>query len=176
MKFTTGLCRLSYEHIFEPHADLNGEEKYSCSLLISKKDKKQIDRITEAFDSMLEDKDILVKLGGKAKGTTLPLHDGDEKDDDVYAGHVYLNARANVKYPPKVILQDRTEVVDQSDVYSGCYVQAVLSFYPYNQAGKKGIGVGLLAIRKIKDGEKLAGSAVTDNDWDDSQLDEDDLL
>lgn len=175
MKFTTGLCRLSYAHVFEPKEDLSGNPKYSCSLIIPKSDEKQINRINEAFGTMLADKDILVKLGGKAKGADLPLRDGDEREDAVYEDCFYLNAKANPDYPPQVLLKDRTECVDREEVYSGCYVQAVLEFFPYNANGKKGIGVGLRAIRKIKDGEPLTGSKVSDSDWDDDLI-EDDLL
>lgn len=175
MKFTTGLCRLSYAHIFEPKEDLNGNLKYSCSLIIPKSDKAQIDRINAAFAEILDDKETIQKLGGKLKGIDLPLHDGDlrETDNAAYAAYkdsMYLNAKSNPDHAPKVVLQDRTECVDRDDVYSGCYVQAVLSFFPYNKNGKKGIGVGLLAIRKIKDGTPLAGTSVSDKDFDDSVL------
>ena len=41
--------------------------------------------------------------------------------------------------------------------------------------GKKGIGIGLNAIRKIKDGEPLSGIVVTGDSWDDDLIDEKDL-
>lgn len=171
MKFTTGLCRLSYAHIFEPKEDLNGNLKYSCSLIIPKSDKAQIDRINAAFAEILDDKETVQKLGGKLKGIDLPLRDGDlRENDETYEDSMYLNAKSNPDHAPKVVLQDRTECVDRDDVYSGCYVQAVLSFFPYNKNGKKGIGVGLLAIRKIKDGAPLSGTSVSDKDFDDSVL------
>lgn len=67
--------------------------------------------------------------------------------------------------------------MDPEEVYSGCYVQAVLTLYVYNTSGNKGIGVSLNAIRKIKDGERLAGTVVSESDWDDSLLgDVDELM
>ena len=73
--------------------------------------------------------------------------------------------------------RDRNEIVDPEEVYSGCYVQAVLTLYVYNTSGNKGIGVSLNAIRKIKDGERLAGTVVSESDWDDSLLgDVDELM
>ena len=175
MKFTTGLCRLSYANIFEPREDLSHNLKYSCSLIIPKEDEKQVARIKAAFKEMLEDKEILQKVGGKVKGIDLPLWDGDDKEDENYANCYYLNAKANKDHPPKVLDKDRNEVFDSSEVYSGCYVQAVLDFFPYNQSGNKGIGVGLRGIRKIKDGAPLSGGGVSDSDFDDAFI-EDDLI
>ena len=56
-------------------------------------------------------------------------------------------------------------------------MQAVLSIFPYNSNGNKGIGVGLLGVRKIKDGDSQGGTVVSDSDFDDSLLgDAEDLL
>lgn len=175
MKFTTGLVRLSYAHIFEPKANMNGVEQYSASLIIPKKDAAQVQRINDFLQGMLKDNDVIARLGGAKAvkaGVTLPLHDADEKkpDDGAYANSFYLNAKANVDHAPKVLLYDRTECVDRSEVYSGCWVQAVLEFYPYNKNGNRGIGVSLSAVRKVKDGEPLSGATVSDKDWDDSLL------
>ena len=42
-KVVTGKCRLSYVHVFEPHAhEADQKAKYSVSLLIPKSDKKTI--------------------------------------------------------------------------------------------------------------------------------------
>jgi len=175
MKFVTGLCRLSYANIFEPKEDLSHNLKYSCSLIIPKEDVKQVERIRAAFDEMLQDKDIVQKLGGKTKGIDLPLRDGDEREDSAYENAFYLNAKSSKDRPPKVLDKERNEVFSTDEVYSGCYVQAVLDFYPYNQSGNKGIGVGLRGIRKIKDGKPLSGGGVSESDFDDAYL-EDDLI
>ena len=37
MKIVIGPVRLSYAHIFETHADLNDNQKYSASFIIPKK-------------------------------------------------------------------------------------------------------------------------------------------
>jgi hypothetical protein len=67
------------------------------------------------------------------------------------------------------------EIADPNEIYSGCYVQAVLNLYAYNKNGNSGIGASLLGIRKIKDGEPLTGSHVSDDDFDDSLLEGDGL-
>lgn len=170
-KFTTALCRLSYAHIFKPAPDLNGRDTYSASLIIPKSDKKTIERYKAVIDGMLKDPEVL-KVLGKGGKPRLPLRDGDEEraNDDAYANSWYLNAKANTEHKPRVIDRDKQDVVDPSEVYSGCYVQAVVSFYPYNKGGNKGIGCSLSAIRKIKDGQPLTGVAVSDSDFDDDLL------
>lgn len=172
MQFTTKTVRLSYANLFTPKTDLSGRVRYSCALLIPK-DSDDVERIQSAFKQILSDPAALRILGG-TKNIDLPLRDGDEKDSPEYKGHYYLNAKADENRPPKVYTKDKVEIVDQSEVYSGCYAQASLSFYPYNKSGKKGIGVGLRGIRKIKDGEALSGSVVSDSEFDD-ELVKDDL-
>lgn len=180
MKVTTGLVRLSYAHIFEPAEDPNGNMKYSASLIIPKSDTKGVQIIQDAIDRMLEDKDVINTLGGSTKNIRLPLRDGDtdRPKDAAYKDSLFFNANSNQDHRPKVFTRDRMEVVDPEEVYSGCWVQAVVNFYPYNKVSR-GIGASLMAIRKIKDGEPLTGSVVTASDFNDDLLGdvtEDDLL
>lgn len=181
MKFVTGLVRLSYAHLTAPVENkLSGKTEYSVSLLIPKDDKKTVTRLKAAIKSILDDPEARQKWGGKTKGLRLPLHDGDEEreDDAVYAGHYYLNARADTDHRPKLVDQDREEIVDPEDIYSGCYAQAIISLYSYGKNGNNGIGAGILAIRKIKDGDKLGGVTISEDDWDDDDLGDeyDDIL
>ena len=56
-------------------------------------------------------------------------------------------------------------ILDQSEIYSGCYANVAVNFFPYLFAGKKGIGAGLGNIQKIKDGESLAGTRTAEQDF-----------
>ena len=176
IKMTTGLVRLSYAHLFQPAEDLSGHEKYSASLIIPK-GSNTVSIYKDHVKTLLADpeaKAILKNLSGVDDG----LRDGDEKrpDDDAYAS-ILRQREANTDHRPKILDRDRNEIVDPEEVYSGCYVQAVLTLYVYNTSGNKGIGVSLNAIRKIKDGERLAGTVVSESDWDDSLLgDVDELM
>ena len=179
MKFTTGACKLCYVNVFAPREDLSGQSRYSAAILIRKSDEHTIARYKDCIKKMLEDEETVRKLGGKKalKNLKLPLHDGDteREDDPNFKGCWYLNAKANPDYPPKVLDRDLNEVVDKKEIYSGVYAQAVLSLYPYNQSGNQGIGVGLLAIRKVKDGRPIGGATVSDADFKDEYLEENDL-
>lgn len=176
-KLTTGLVRLSYANVFTPKADPSGRVRYSASLIIKKSDTKTVSRIKETIKEMLADEEVVKILGGKTKGIDIPLHDGDEdrEGDAAYANCYYLNAKASEDYPPKIFDLAGEEIVDKAEVYSGCYCQAVITFFPYNQQGHRGIGVGLAGLRKIRDGEPLSGSSVTSDDFDNSLIDKADL-
>lgn len=179
IKFTTGKARLSYAYLFKVHAREAGDTpKFSCSLIIPKTDAKNIERYKAAMREMVADPGNINKWGtNNAAALKMPLRDGDkEKPDDAnYKNSYFINASANAEYPPKVVTFDRQPVEDPSEVYSGCYVQAVLTFFAYNTRGNKGVGVGLRAIRKISDGEPITGGGVTDSDFDDSVLSDKDV-
>ena len=48
-------------------------------------------------------------------------------------------------------------ILQQSDVYSGMYGRVSVTFFAYSNSGKKGIGCGLNAVQKLRDGEPLGG-------------------
>lgn len=91
-----------------------------------------------------------------------PLRDGDEDhpEDPAFAGMMFLNA--SNKYKPQVASRDEFGLVmveDPTEVYAGCYGAVTLEFYPYNTNGNRGIGVSLGNVIKLRDGERLAGTA-----------------
>ena len=92
-KVTTGKVRLSYAHIFEPHAMNDGQEaKYSVSVIIPKTDKETLKAIKEATDQAK--KDGASKWGNKIPANLkTPLRDGDEErpDDEAYANNNISN-------------------------------------------------------------------------------------
>ena len=104
----------------------------------------------------------------------MPLKDGDEErpDDPVYADHYFLNATAKTR--PLVLDYDKQEIMDLSEVYSGCFGKAVVNFFAYAAPGNKGIACGLLGVQKLYDGEPLGGGRITASAFDDD--DEDDFL
>lgn len=172
-KVITGTVRLSYAHIWEPAAINGGEEKYSVSLVIPKSDKATIAKIRVAIDAAIEEG--IGKFGGKKpnKNTLkLPLRDGDAErpEDEVYADCYFVNA--NSKTPPQVVDTRVQPILDQSEVYSGCYARVSVTFYAFNSNGNKGIACGLGNIQKVRDGEPLGGASRAEDDFD--ALEEDD--
>lgn len=165
-KVTTGKVRLSYAHIFEPHAMNDGQEaKYSVSVIIPKTDKETLKAIKEATDQAK--KDGASKWGNKIPANLkTPLRDGDEErpDDEAYAGCYFLNASSKNK--PGIVDQNVQPVLDSTEVYSGCYARLTLNFYAYNASGNKGVAAGLGNIQKLEDGEPLGGFTRAEDDFD----------
>ena len=159
-------CRLSYANIWEPkQVNGTGDPKYSCCLLIKKSDTNALAAIRKAIEAIKTDPASLAKWGGKLPPKLKePLRDGDEeKDDENYAGCYFLNANASENRRPKIIDRACNDVLDQDEVYSGCYANVKVSIYAYNNPkGGKGISAGLVAIQKTKDGPRLGGDTGTD--------------
>ena len=174
-KVTTGKVRLSYAHIFEPHAIEGNEPKYSVSVIIPKTDTKTLQAIKEAVAEAKEQGKA--KWNGKVPGNIkTPLRDGDaeREDDEAYSGCYFLNA--NSKNKPGVVDRNVQPILDATEVYSGCYARLTLNFYAYNANGNKGIAAGLGNIQKLEDGEPLGGFTRAEDDFDAVGSAEEDFL
>lgn len=165
-------CRFSYLHCWEP-AGINGDEpKYSVSAIIPKSDKATIKKIKEAIEQVK--KESASVWGGKAPANLkTPLRDGDvdRPDDEAYADGYFFNA--NTKQKPQIVDNKVQPILDQSEVYSGCYGNISVNFYAYSANGNKGIAAGLGNIQKLKDGESLGGRTTAAEDFDEVETDDD---
>ena len=125
-------CRISFANIFEPKSINGSEAKYSVSCLIPKDDKKTLLAIHKAVEAAKEDGKVR-KWGGKLPlNLKLPLRDGDidRPDDENYQEHFFLNATS--KDAPQVVDRHVQPVVDPMMVYSGCFCNVSVNFYPFN--------------------------------------------
>jgi hypothetical protein len=164
-KVIIGPVRFSYLHIREPWAAEEGNDpKYSASLIIPKSDKvlkKEIDRAVNAAVEI-----GISKFGARfaaAKNLKLPLRDGNERDDETYKNTWFLNANAATQ--PGVVDKNRKPVLNQDDVYSGCYGYASVTFYPFEKKGNLGVACGLNHLMKTRDGEPLGGRSAAEFDF-----------
>lgn len=164
--------RLSYVHVFKPHAATPGaEEKYSTTILVPKTDVETKQKIDAAIKAATE-LGVSEKWNGvKPPTVPNPIWDGDgvkqngEQFGPECKGHWVFTASAKAEYPPQVVDRRVQPILDQSEIYSGCYANVAVNFFPYLFAGKKGIGAGLGNIQKIKDGESLAGTRTAEQDF-----------
>jgi len=164
--------RLSYVHVFKPHAATPGaEEKFSTTILVPKTDVETKQKIDAAIKAATE-LGISEKWNGvKPPTVPNPIWDGDgvkqngEQFGPECKGHWVFTASAKADYPPQVVDRRVQPILDQSEIYSGCYANVAVNFFPYLFAGKKGIGAGLGNIQKIKDGESLAGTRTAEQDF-----------
>lgn len=174
-----GNVRLSYAQLFEPRGFEGQEPKYSVSLIIDKNDKHTIKIIKEAMDNAFKLGQEQYGVKFKKESIRLPLRDGDTErpDDSAYQGAYFLNARSKNK--PQVVGTTRDVntgnpiTLGSDDVYSGCYANVSVNFYPYNNVSK-GIGVGLNNVQKVDDGEPLAGGTTASDDFDFEDVDPED--
>ena len=166
-------CRISFANIWEPKAINGGDEKYSVSCLIPKSDKKTLARIQKAVEAAKEDGKTRKWSGKIPPNLKLPLRDGDidRPEDEAYAGCYFLNANSREK--PQVVDKQVQPILDQTEVYSGCYGRITVTFYGYNSNGNRGVAAGLGNIQKLKDGDSLGGRAKASEEFEPVDDDED---
>lgn len=168
-KVVTGVVRLSYAHVWEPSAINNSDKpKYSVSLIIPKSDTATLSKIKRAVKAAKE-AGKSTKFGGKIPPVMKePLRDGDEErpDDEAYANSFFINANSATR--PGIVDLARNPIMDQDEVYSGCYARVSINFYAFNTNGNKGIACGLNNLQKVRDGEPLGGRSSAENDFDDN--------
>ena len=139
--------------------------KYSVSAIIPKSDKETIKKIQAAVEAAKQES--LSKWGGKIPpNLKLPLRDGDidRPEDEAYKGCYFFNA--NSRQAPQVVDKQVQPILDQTEVYSGCYGRISVNFYGYNSNGNRGVAAGLGNIQKLKDGEALSSRTNAEDDFE----------
>lgn len=160
-KVVTGNVRFSYLTVFKPRAFAEGSpEQYSVVLLIPKDQTKTIRKIKKAIDEEIREGMASFWKGKKPANLWNPLRDGDDEKADEhpeYEGMYFLTAKSTQK--PILLDEDGEELFDQSEMYSGCWGRADITFFAFDNK-TKGVGVGLNALKKTKD-DKPFGNAMT---------------
>lgn len=159
---SNGKLRFSYMNVFEPRAMEGGEAKYSVCILIDKTDAVNLNLLRSAIAAATNLGKENGKYGQKPVNSPAfknPLRDGDAErpDDEAYQGCYFVNA--NNSKPVGVIGPNAKKItaLEQDTIYSGCYGNAAVNFFPFNFNGTIGVGCGLNAIQKVSDGERLSG-------------------
>lgn len=176
-RITLKNIRISYANFFEPRpSDPNNPDsplKYSTSLIIPK-DHPQVEYIEAKIKEAAE-----AKFGTKAdqvlkKGN--PLRDGDEdrEGDPAYANSYFLNSSSKRK--PQVVDRQLNHILDESEIWSGCYVNISIAFFGYEVNGNKGVGVGLNNVQLFKEGPRLGGAPNAEEEFEAVDDDDDDVL
>lgn len=165
MAVTINDVRFSYCNLFQPKAPFNnpqGEPKYSVTVLVPKTNttaKAVIDNaIAQAIDAGVSSK----WNGVRPPQPAICVHDGDgpRPSDGSSFGEECKGCwvfTASTKQPPFVVDEYVQNIIDPTKVYSGMWGNVNVTFFAYNNAGKKGIGCGLNGVQRIRDGEALGG-------------------
>ena len=171
-------CRISFANLFEPRSINGGDAKYSVSCLIGKDDKKTLSKIAKAIEAAKEDGKTR-KWGGKIPGNLkMPMHDGDidRPDDESYQNCYYFNCTS--REAPQLVDRNKETITDPMMLYSGCYCNVTVNFYPYAAPGNRGVAAGLGNVQFVRDGERLSGKASAKDDFDilEDEDDDDEIL
>lgn len=179
MKVVTGpTTRWSYVNAWEPKSINGGTPKYSVSLIIPKSDVRTVEKINAAIQAAYAEGESKLKGNGKSvpalAAIKTPLRDGDVErpDDPAYANAYFMNANSNSA--PGIVDANCQPIIDRSEIYSGVYGRASVSFYAFNSNGNRGIACSLNNLQKISDGEHLGGKSSAEDDF--ATSDEDDFL
>ena len=168
-KVVTGVCTFSYLNCWEAKAIEGGKPKFSVSLIIPKSDTKTVEKINAAVQAAYEEGQSKLKGNGKSVPALsvikTPLRDGDleRPDDAAYANAYFINA--NATSAPGIVDADLNPIMTRSEVYSGVYGRASITFYAFNSSGNKGIACGLNNLQKVRDGQPLGGKASAESDF-----------
>jgi len=168
---------LSFPHLWEPKPYMQngvpqGEPFYSCVLLL---DQVSVDLINKVAMDL-----AMVHYATKKEYTHQsfgwPVYPCAMKasyaNDPRVAALSFVNTKASVKFPPSVVEPDGKggflPVKDRGSIYSGCVVSAAINVFTRPQPARmgevgQGVGVGLKAIIKTRDGEPLAESIDLDS-------------
>lgn len=161
MKVITGPdTRWSYANVWEPKSINGGTPKYSVSLIIPKSDTKTIAKIKAAIEAAYKEGEAKLKGNGKSVPALSVIK---TPHDPAYANAYFVNA--NATSAPGIVDADCNPILTRSEVYSGVYGRASISFYAFNSSGNKGIACGLNNLQKIRDGEPLGGKASAESDF-----------
>jgi hypothetical protein len=170
MKVITGPdTRWSYANVWEAKSINGGTPKFSVSLIIPKSDTKTVAKVKAAIEAAYHEGESKLKGNGKSvppmAALKTPLRDGDSErpDDDAYTNAYFINANATTA--PGIVDADRNPILTRSEVYSGVYGRASISFYAFNSNGNKGIACGLNNLQKVRDGEPLGGKISAESDF-----------
>lgn len=168
--------RLSYPALFQPRqvAQDSDKKNYQATILIPKSDANTVAIIQAAIQAAVDQgvADGKFKQPIDPNQTKYPpLRDGDSMNSNgeprgaEFAGHWFISSKAPENRKPFVVDANVQPVIQESDVYAGCYVNAALQFFPYSHAtGGKGISVSLQGIQKARDGEPLGGGIIEATD------------
>lgn len=173
----TGKVRLSYEHILKPYKSPNAgpddDPKYSVTVLVPKSDtatKAKLDAgIAAAKKRGMETKKY--KDGTPIDKLPTPIWDGDGYRADGYSefgpeakGCWVFTASTSLDRKPRVVDASLNDILDPTQIYSGIYGRVGVDFFPYNFAGKQGVGCSLCNVQKLEDGEPLGATRASAED------------
>ncbi len=94
------------------------------------------------------------------EGKKFPIQNGDHKEYEGYAGHLFCRASCNADRKPGVVARDgRTHITEPSQVFGGLLARACVNAYAWkHDLGGAGVSLGLNHLQIIaNDGVRFGG-------------------
>jgi len=154
--------RMSFVNVFQPRAtnpDGTGEKKYSLVMLFPK----GADLSALKADVARVSKE---KWGDKIpKGLRNPLKEVDPEERDEYQpGMVRVSATSKQK--PGLVDAKVQPIIDESEIYSGCWGRASVRAFAYDVNGNRGVSFGLQNLQKTRDDAPFGNRARPENEFE----------
>lgn len=169
-KYTLPKARLSFPFLLKPRitkddAGKDKEPEYSATFILYKGNSKHAAIIA---DMEAEAKRLAIDKWGKCPKTLrMPFRDGgtfvDKETDEGKKGFCEepcwgIIAKNNAK--PDVVDQAVKHITDATEIYGGCFVNAVISLFAWEHpTNGRGVSANLGCVQKVKDGEPFGRSA-----------------
>ncbi len=153
-EFRTCPVRLSFAFLDTPK-ERNGKQSYeTCLIVPSEAD------LTIPKQMLLNAASAKFGASWASMGLKSPVKDqaklaGKYSGFENVAGAKYFQSGS--KFQPKVRDRNR-QLIGVDQVYSGCWVIALLRTYAYDSQGNKGVGFGLVELQKLADDERFENS------------------
>ena len=149
-----GQMEYSLVALFEPGADLSELKKAAKEAAIKKFGPDE-SLWPENMKSPFKDQG---EKRQKDQATGRPKVGADGKPvlpEGYVAGAMMLNLKSRQR--PGVVDENVQTIFDETKIYRGCWCQAQVNAFAYDQKGNRGISFGLNNVQKVGDGESLGG-------------------
>lgn len=163
-KVTTPIGRLSFPALFKPETfEDGGDPKFSATLLFPKGSTD-----LKALQDLAKEAAAKAFPNGLPPNFRNPFRDGDREKPGVDGYQNVIFVKFSSTRRPKVVDLNLQEILNQDDVYAGCWVRVSCGAYGYDKKGNKGVSFNLYNVQKVKEGESFGATSSPEDDFFDS--------
>lgn len=162
-KCITPRFRVSFPSVFVAESYEGDPPRFAITMLFDKKE--DLNQMKKAcFNAAIEEFGSRNNFPKKLK---LPFRNGDEKSDtEGYENVIFTTASCKASKPPGIVDGNRRPIINEAELYAGCYARAELIAFYYDKKGNEGISWSLCNVQKMGEGEPLSGRLAAEDVFD----------
>ncbi len=164
--------RASYPNVFEPRAYGDQEPEFGVNVIFD--DDADLTQIEAAI------KAVAAAKWGKKLPSNLqtPIRTGDDDAKAEYFGKRYISAKKKAKRGKPGVVDERRQPITQESglFYPGCQCRISCRPYAWSYMGKNGVSLGLGNVQRVGDGERFGGSEDPSDEFDEVEIEAEDLV